>query len=667
MAGRDFLLLTASSQTDPHMTMNRTRMTEEQPTRQQQAGKHPSSIADLVERLSQFDGPPEQFLVNLLAVQCLISWAAGGCILRSGGERGVEVLAVYPPLAPNTPAPAWLSQAVEALPAAMNGDSPATRPIHSPDDLYGAPAQRHLVLLPLRGDKSIRGMAAFVVETGDAETLAACRQRLELTLSLLSLYEMRLTLQHRQFDLRRLRLAMEVLSAVNENARFAGSAMSLCNEISSRWQCHRVALGFLKGRYVQLKGLSHTEKFSRKMKLIQDIEGAMEECLDQDVEVVFPPLPQATYVSRATGELSKVQGPSAIVSLPLRRSGEVIGVLTLERPLDKPFGLEEVEALRLAADLCTARLNELYLHDRWIGAKAALAVRKGLSAAVGPKHTWIKVAGILVCALIVFLLFAKGDYQAEGTFALESPRKQMVAAPFDGAIMTVSAEVGDKVEENAVLATMRTNELDNKLKEAQVEFYKYDQTANAKKAGAASARGADRDKLLSEADQDRASADGAAARVRLLEDQIAQAHLKAPIQGIVASGIRKENLNMPVKTGDPLFEICCDNNLRAEISVPEDQVGDVKVGQKGELATADHPERRVKFVVERINPVAEMVNQKNVFKVRVALQDVDIKATHAWLKPGREGIAKITIDSSRSYGWLWTYQLVNWVRMKLWL
>ena len=38
------------------------------------------------------------------------------------------------------------------------------------------------------------------------------------------------------------------------------------------------------------------------------------------------------------------------------------------------------------------------------------------------------------------------------------------------------------------------------------------------------------------------------------------------------------------------------------------------------------------------------------------------------IKPGLEGVAKITIsEGERSYAWLWTHKMVNWVRMKLWI
>ena len=81
----------------------------------------------------------------------------------------------------------------------------------------------------------------------------------------------------------------------------------------------------------------------------------------------------------------------------------------------------------------------------------------------------------------------------------------------------------------------------------------------------------------------------------------------------------------------------------------------------GELATEARPGDRVRFVVDRIAPAADLVDKQNVFKVRVRLL-----STPRWLGPDREGIAKITVGR-RPYGAIWTRRLVNWVRMKLWM
>ena len=70
---------------------------------------------------------------------------------------------------------------------------------------------------------------------------------------------------------------------------------------------------------------------------------------------------------------------------------------------------------------------------------------------------------------------------------------------------------------------------------------------------------------------------------------------------------------------------------------------------------------KIKFIVEKINPIAEVENQRNIFKVRVQLLD-----TYPGMRPGMEGVAKVNVGQRR-YAWIWSRKVVNWIRMKLWL
>lgn len=625
------------------------------------------STGELIDRLSRFDGPPELFLVNLVAVQCHIAPATGGAILRAGGQEGQpEVLAVYPPLAEGATVPVWLAMAVESSREVVESGETTVKPLHGPDDMYGAAAKKYVAMVPLRGGQGVRGLTAFVMEPPNQTILRQSVERLEITASLLSLYEMRLTLQRRQLDLRRLRVAMECLSSVNDQAKFAGAAMALCNEIASRWQADRVSLGFLKGRYVHLKAMSHTEKFSRKMKLVQDIEASMEECLDQDVEIVYPSSPQDTFVSRATADLSKRHGPSAVLSLPLRRDGEVRAVITIERPLDKPFDLDEAESLRLTGELSTARLVSMYESDRWFGARIAATARKGLAFAVGAKHTWAKIAAIVVFGLALFLVFAKGTYKVEAPFVVQAVDRRVVPAAFDGFLDEVLVEPNQRVRAGDVLGRLKTEDLRLQLVRARSEY-----SAKITQASQSEAKGERAEALVAKRE-----AEGIEAQIHELEWMIEQADLRAPFDGVVLVGDLDQQIDAPVKKGDVLFEVAPLTILRAELSVTEDQIPDViqawnQARQSGgevtgELATEGKPDERIDFIVERVNPVAEVADQRNVYKVRVRLEDVDLASRHTWLRPGMEGVSKIDLDK-RHYAWIWSRRLVNWLRMKLWV
>jgi multidrug resistance efflux pump len=222
---------------------------------------------------------------------------------------------------------------------------------------------------------------------------------------------------------------------------------------------------------------------------------------------------------------------------------------------------------------------------------------------------------------------------------------------------SVAVLPGDAVREGNVLATLRTWDLKLELAKASADRAGYLKQASAALAAAASGTA----NKMAEAQIAQAQADGADAQVRLLERRIQQASLTAPAAGVVLSGDLTKMIGGPVKTGQTLFEMAPQGTMRAELLVPEDEIADVRAGATGTLATASRPEEKARFVVERIEPVAEVVNQKNVFRVRARLLD-----THDWMRLGLEGVAKIDIDR-RSYAWIWTRPVVNWVRMKLWI
>ncbi|NOT02312.1 MAG: HlyD family efflux transporter periplasmic adaptor subunit [Phycisphaerales bacterium] len=619
------------------------------------------------EQLAHFEGPPDEFLDHLLAGQCSLADAERGAILRINPDGAVQPLAVHPRLPRSATTAVWLAMAAESARRLISSDAgTSVLPLREGESDNPNALQRHLLTLPIRSTSAVRGAAAFVIAIdprAPASELPARRERLELSMQLLSLYEMRLTLDARETDLRHMKVALEVSAAVNAHDRFVSAAMALCNEVASRWHGQRVGLGFLKGRYVVLRAMSHTERFDRRMQLIQDLEAAMEESLDQDVEVLHPPDASAGYVSRATGNFSQRHGPVAVVSVPIRGpsligasagedSAEPRAVLTIDRPIDDPFDAAQIRTLRLACDLCATRLVDLYQRDRWFGARAAASARRGLATLIGPTHTWAKLLSLLGFAAILFLAFARGHYRAEGSFVIEPTRRQIVSAPFDGYLESVHVKIGDPVQADVtVLADFETAELRLQLASARAEA-----TAERKRAALARRQGKEAEAQIADADAARIDA-----QIDLLEHTIGQAAIRSATSGVVVVGDLERRLGAPFKTGDLLFEVTSLEDLRAEIAVPEDQISDVRVAQTGQLATASFPGDFLPFVVEHINPVAEVLQDQNVFKVRVRLDE-----SRPWLRPGMAGTGKIDVDR-RSYLWIWTRRFVNWVRMKLWI
>lgn len=617
-------------------------------------GSHPNdpfrmkAIADLFNRI----GPVDQFLAQLLATQCRAVNADAAVVLRIGEGDRLSLLAAHPPPVPNGNSLDWVARIERPSRKVMASGASLIIEQEVAAKGSGEPSC-YLIIIPIHNHTTVRAVAAFRVKTPARQAPLASLAHLETTALLLDHYELHQTLAERRAVIDRLERVFQVLTVVNRSNRFLSAAMSLCNEIATRFVCSRVSLGFLNGRCVHVQAISHTDAVNRKMKLIQDIEAAMEECLDQDVEVIYPAADTAMVVSRATATLCESHGPSAALSLPIRQDGEVIAVMALERPLKQPFDrLEEIEVLRLICDLSTPRLCDLRQRDRWFGAQMACYMRQPMAWLLGPERTWIKVAALLLLLTVVVLTTVKGDFRIDSAFSLKAQHQQAVVAPFNSFFKDVLVAPGDQVEgSQTILGTLETAELRLNLAAHKAERLGYQKQMTA----------AMRDRKTADAQIAKAQSDKLAAEIHLIERKIDQATLVAPITGWIVSEDLKQQIGAPVETGKILFEIAGIDTLWAQLYVPESAIANIAISQTGELACVGHPDEKIPFVIQRIDPIAEIVSSQNVFRVRARLDKYQ-----KWMRPGMQGKARISAGK-RSYLWIATHRLVNWLRMKLWI
>ena len=615
------------------------------------AGASLHEVSDAVEQLVAFDGGLQGFLDSLLDLQCRSTAAEAGVMVRMDGSDTVEALSAWPESLKREDPPRWLMQNKMHLAEVARTGTPRTRPVRSERELYGQRPEMHVLLAPLRLGERDTGASAILVRDAEASTLAERQAKLILTTGLMRLFDTRQALAERMAALERLQRSSRVLAAINEQDKAKSAAMALCNELATVLEADRVSVGLVRGRYVKTVAISHTEQVSRKMELVQSLETAMEESLDQDLEVVHPAANDSPYVSRASQKHAERYGPVAMVSVPLRKAGEPVGVLTVERSPNKPLHPGDVAVLRLIVDLCTPRLVELDSRDRWMGARAASATKQLASKAVGREYTWAKLAIVGVLAAGCFLTFVHGADRIDAPFRVEAAGKRVVPVPFDGYLEKVHVDPNDRVQAGDLLAELQVDELERELSQLEPKQAEYlAQAATARTEG-----------KIAEAQIARARAEQVDARIDLVQHRLERTRITSPIDGVVLRGDLRQQEGRSVSRGDVLFEVAPLEHLRADLKVPEHRISDLKVGQEGELATAAAPGTYFPFVVERINPMAEDREEGNFFRVRVRLT-----GETAGLMPGLEGASRVKVGSA-PYGVLWTRDLVRWVRMKLWI
>ena len=463
--------------------------------------------------------------------------------------------------------------------------------------------------------------------------------------------DVRARLTESEAKLSQLRFAMDLATQIADLTRFIALAMALCNILAVRFKARRVSIGIIRGRHVHVKAMNQTEKILRKMQLVRDIEEAMEECYDQDADILFPSPSAGNFITRCAAKMISAHGNGAVVTLPLRRNG-VAGVLMLEFEPGRTVADGELAILRTALDFLTPRIVDLYEHDRWFGARWARDWRKYLSKLVGPTHTWIKAAAIAITAFLAWAFFAKGTFHIIAQFTLQPVRQAQIVAPFDGYIKTVLVRPGDKIiAHQTILAQLHTAKLRDQLAAAQAQYAAY-----AKQAQVAQSRGKIADMQIADD-----SMNGAGAKIRLLKRQIAHATITSPISGVVLTGNLLRRIGAPVHLEDVLFKVAPIKPLLARINVLDSDILYVHVGQKGSLATASYPADKISLFVTHIDPLAMVKHKRNIFRVRAVLEHPPV-----WFRPGMQGTARINAGKRR-YIWIWTRGLINWIRMKLWL
>lgn len=433
--------------------------------------------------------------------------------------------------------------------------------------------------------------------------------------------------------------------------RFMQAALGLCNEVAARFGCDRVALGWLDGPYVRLQAVSHIEKFDRQMEAGRQLESAMEEALDQDEDVVLPAPPGSAVVVRTHEQYARMQGIAHLVSLPLRLGGVPLAVLTAERNR-APFPQTEIWEMRLLGDASVGALRHLQRQQRWIGARAADALRELARQLSSVEHSLAKLVGLLAVCVPLALALIPMSYRVEAGFTLRSKDVAFVPAPFDGYIASVHAEIGDVVARGALLADLDRRELALEEASAGADVIRYGR--EAEKAMSTEA--------LADMQIAAARREQALARQGLVRYNLAHTRVVAPMDGVVVEGDLKARLAASVRKGDLLFKVARLENTYAEVEVPEAEVHEIRAGQHGEIAFVGRPDLRLPVRIERVDPVASFKGGKNLFLAKALIE----VPTQDWWRPGMAGTAKIDVGE-RPLIWILTHRTLRFLQKVFWL
>jgi biotin carboxyl carrier protein len=546
---------------------------------------------------------------------------------------------------------------------------------------YGDAERGSIMALPIEASQSDQGVAprlavTLLLEPRSRQALQTTAALVEVLTGYTHLHTSRQQLRRTKAASAALDLAARLIASINTARGFKGAAMQLVNDLSRQAHADRAALGWVRdigvsSGEVRVVALTDTEHVDARMAMVQKLQAAMDECLDQEQPVMYPPPPAVAdgpgspadvllsqAITHAHRELAASDARLRVASFPLRVEDKVVGVLTMEMVSEAPIDVGAIELLQAALDLVAPVLVVRRSDDRLVATRAWASMIRGGQWFVGPKHTVWKMVSLLALVGFVLLVFVQMPYRVEAIAEIQPRTRHIVSVPFDGVVLSVpeGIEAGRIVQQGELLVQMDTEEILFRLLEARSQKEQLETEAEMHR----------RQAKQGEAQQAEQRARGAEARMRLAERQLAQARLAAPITGTIIAGDLRERIGASVKLGDPLFQIAPLEDMKVIARVSDRDIALIRDERAekgttvGEIATKAFPSVGFPFVVERIVPLAQPKDGKNTFEVHGRLE-----SSAPWLKPGMEGLARL--DTGRhSLLYIGTRRIRDQLRLWLW-
>ena len=244
---------------------------------------------------------------------------------------------------------------------------------------------------------------------------------------------------------------MPLLCAALAEPDFARSAAAVATPLAAGFDCDRVFIGMLQGRWLQVCAVSHGTLGGQDTTLLRALGAAIDEAADQHASVQHPQHPDdPPRITLAHADLAQRHALATLLTVPMFSASRVVGALLFEprpgRRLDA-LALQQIEALALALAplLGLQQGNEQSAWQRW-------RLRRAQQAA-GPLQPVVKLAlGVLGLGLVTTLPALPWPNQISTPTRLEGQVQRAVVAPVDGFLKSVAVRPGDAVRAGQVMA-----------------------------------------------------------------------------------------------------------------------------------------------------------------------------------------------------------------------
>ncbi|MCH7726434.1 MAG: efflux RND transporter periplasmic adaptor subunit [Planctomycetes bacterium] len=438
---------------------------------------------------------------------------------------------------------------------------------------------------------------------------------------------------------------VELLDQVIAATDVRKACYALAGELGTYLQFQRVAVGLRsegKGR-CRLVAVSGVAQFDKRSPTSHALEAAMDEAvLRQDVTMWPAVDDQQRPAALAHEALCSLERMETAISTPLRDEDDnAVGALVVLG--DTASKRAEAERFLRAAERSLAA--SLVAAQRLEGGRTTRLAR----AISNTWRTWKGRCALAAVVLVLAAMMIPVPYNVNVDCQIEPVTRRFVAAPFEGTLEQALVKPGDIVHKGDVLARMDGREV--RWKRASVVAEK-NQAIKRRDSAQASHNYAEQQ--IAQLEIRRMDLE-----LQLLDHRAENLEIKSPVDGIVVSGDLERAQGAPLSIGQTLFEIAPLESMIVEMSVPDDEISYIAVGQTIDVRLDAFPGQTWETVAARVQPRSEIRGEANVFIAEAELNNADGR-----LQPGMKGRAKLK-TGKRPLGWILFHKPWEYVTKKL--
>jgi len=440
-----------------------------------------------------------------------------------------------------------------------------------------------------------------------------------------------------------------VLASCFEQQGYHQGLMRMVAELTSEFDCERVAFAEMHGHHCTVVALSNSADFDQRSNLVRRIADAMDEAVEQDRAILYPQV-SSKLIQRAHQKLQRKHDIDSLVTVPLASSGKVFGAITLIGNETSPLDSKTLDICQQIMSLLTPFLVLKREQERGILSRTAASLGNGLRALFGFRYLKAKLALTVMASLLTVASLVEADFRITANAVLEGEVQRVVAAPISGYLLSSSVRAGDTIRRGEIMASLDDSELKLELARLNGGLQK----SRREYREAQSTRDLVGVRVIKE------QINQITAEIELIEQQLESIHLTAPFDGVVIEGDLSQALGSPVERGQTLFKIAPLDDYRIILKVDESEIAYVEQGQQGSLTLSSLSQQSMPIRIERITSAAKAEDGANFFRVEASLPE-----STGILRPGMEGIGKINAGRERMV-WIWTHEFIDWFRLWAW-